>query len=95
MKDDTTKISRNNGCLCYRLARYWRRALCAALLLSPSVASLMLYEDYLDNRLCSSRLDYGRCCWRVHIGEIPASRSFSRLPVHLPTCLFKLPFSGI
>jgi hypothetical protein len=25
----------------------------------------MLYEDYLDNRLCSRLLDYGRCCWRM------------------------------
>jgi len=25
----------------------------------------MLYEDDLDNRLCS-RLVYGRCWWRMH-----------------------------
>lgn len=31
----------------------------------PICGPLMLYEDYLDNRLCSRLLDYGRCCWRM------------------------------
>jgi hypothetical protein len=56
--------SKNNRVFCYRDARYLSSDLCAMAYLCP----LLLYEEYLDNRLCSSgsssssssRFDYGR-----------------------------------
>ena len=68
------KISKNNCCLCYRLLGTGVERYALPVLLSLSVASLMLYEDYLDNRLCS-RLDYGRCCWRINLMHEAKSQS--------------------
>jgi hypothetical protein len=63
MKDDTTRYPRTMVVFAIVMLGTGVERYALPVLLSLSVASLMLYEDYLDNRLCSSRLDYGRCCW--------------------------------
>lgn len=60
-------ISKNNRVFCYRDARYLSSDLWAMAYLCP----LLLYEEYLDNRLCSSgssssRFDYGRF-WMANV----------------------------
>jgi hypothetical protein len=67
MKDDTIRYPRTMVVFAIVMLGTGVERYTLPVLLSLSVASLMLYEDYLDNRLCSSsRLDYGRCCWRKH-----------------------------
>ena len=66
MKNDTTRYPRTIVVFAIVMLGTGVERYALPVLLCLSVASLMLYEDYLDNRLCSSRLDYGRCCWRMH-----------------------------
>jgi len=76
------KISKNNVVFCYRDARYWRRALCAArFAIAYLCPSLMLYEDDLDNRL-RRRLDYGRCLLM----------NMSRATISKPLCFLSIEF---
>lgn len=95
MKDDTTRDPRTMVVFAIVMLGTGVERYALPVLLSLSAASLMLYEDYLDNRLCSSRLDYGRCCWRMH----EANPSFHLPPRRLPSLcqlvLLRLSSSGL